>query len=136
MQNKSLSNKSKLRDILVPYKLAKKLVRKGFCEETFVCYFTDGAWLMDISPRSLTNFGSVPDYKLTIPAPTYEQVFNWFEDTFNMVSCIYGDDQQDVASTKEWYYLLIRGTRTTPEKPYKTKRAAMNAAIRKLIKIA
>jgi len=88
------------------------------------------------------NLMSLPDEFIyncnrdVIKSPTFQQAFEFFEEQFGFYSEVYPDNQQFVVDAKKWYYIIKRGTITTPDQPYNSRKEARSACIDKLIELA
>jgi len=64
----------------VPYQEALELRKLDFDEETFGFYWTD--------TRGLVIEGPGRHHGVHLQAPTFSQVFDWFEDKYNLTSYV------------------------------------------------
>lgn len=125
-----------MREQFLNYNLSNKLFSLSFDEPVFAHYMNDEAWKLDLVVGQLylkDNFiKDASEY--IIPAPLYQQVFDWFRERHNLMIV------QDLTSYGK-YFFNIKNVKTFEEiyydstECYDTFNQMMEKAVEKLIEI-
>lgn len=118
-----------MQDLFVPYKLALKLIEKGFDEECFATHEYN-KWLDTSNSKSY--------YYNSIKAPLYQQVIDWFREKYNIIVEYLVFNRGWIEKDKfcfQWRIYNNCNEWFTNTIEYKTPYEALNTAIEEALKL-
>lgn len=119
-----------MKNLFVPYEIAKQLKEKGFNEVCFTNY-SKNATLMSVDSASGSINTDLSDYE-DCSAPLYQQVIDWFRNTHKIII------ESRPLNTLGWWDALIYNQeceRIYRDGGYKTYYEALTKAIEEAIKL-
>lgn len=125
-----------IKDLFVPYNLSLKLEEIGFNEECFITFYNE---------KSLTAFGQrtmfIKNSKTNkVSAPLWDQVFDWFDDRYNLFSYVTIVSKGSYGSIYSYTIInhsdFIDESTTFTESGFKSKEEVRKACLKKLITFA